>query len=149
VEIYYPPVHQVLAAQPPKPPANNPAGRVDAARVSAAALLMAQSWMGTLSGKWSLPILERLAKRPARYNVLLAELEPVTPKVLTQSLRRLEREALVRHQRVGRIGRSYELTGRGRRVLEGVAPLRELAGREALADWLHADARRGINPRLP
>jgi DNA-binding HxlR family transcriptional regulator len=110
---------------------------------------MTQSWMGTLSGKWSLPILERLAERPARYNVLLAELEPVTPKVLTQSLRRLERAALIRHRRVGRIGRSYELTGRGRRVLEGVAPLRELAGREALADWLHADARRGINHTLP
>jgi len=98
-------------------------------------LSVLQRWMATVSGKWCIPILDRLAERPARYNSLLAGLDSVAPKVLTQTLRRLEGEGFVRSQRVGRTGMMYCLTDRGAELRAQISPLRRWAAEQlAVAD---------------
>ena len=86
-----------------------------------------QRLLALAAGKWSLPILDLLARSPARYNALLAEVGSVSPKVLTETLRRHEAAALLASQPVGRTGRSYALTERGSRVRAELASLREWA----------------------
>ena len=71
-----------------------------------AGLGMLQRILVVAGSKWAIPILDVLARRPVRYNRLLAELEPIAPKVLTQTLRRLEEEGLVTSDAVGRVGRA-------------------------------------------
>lgn len=91
-------------------------------------LSLVQRWMGATAGKWSLPILDRLAAGGCRYNRLLDGLEPVSAKVLTQTLRRLEADGLIACERVGTYGRRYRLTDCGREVRARLATLRQLAG---------------------
>jgi DNA-binding HxlR family transcriptional regulator len=87
-----------------------------------------QRWMSATSGKWALPILDRLAEGGTRYNRLLESLDPVSPKVLTQTLRRLEVDGLIVCEPVGVYGRRYQLTRCGAQVRERLTTLRQLAG---------------------
>lgn len=48
-----------------------------------------------ISDKWSILIIGALCRGPLRFNVLKRELDGVTQKALTQTLRRLERLGLV------------------------------------------------------
>ncbi len=48
-----------------------------------------------LSSKWAVDLLLALGHGTRRYHELLAELEPISEKVLTQTLRALERDGLV------------------------------------------------------
>jgi DNA-binding HxlR family transcriptional regulator len=89
--------------------------------------LLLQRWIGAVGGKWALPILDCLTVRPHRYNQLLGALEPISAKVLTQTLRRLQADGLVSAVRVGQLGRRYELTDDGRQVHQGLEPLRSAA----------------------
>jgi DNA-binding HxlR family transcriptional regulator len=97
----------------------------------AAGLELLQRWMSAAGGKWALPILDALADEPRRYNHLLANLGPVAPKVLTQTLRRLEAEALVAREPVGAYGRLYRLTVHGRDLRAHLGALRERARQTA------------------
>lgn len=106
-----------------------------------AGLGMLQRILVVAGSKWAIPILDVLARRPARYNRLLAELEPIAPKVLTQTLRRLEDEGLVTSDAVGRVGRAYSLTDWGARIRAELVPLRRLAADEE-EDAARRDARR-------
>ena len=91
------------------------------------ALELFQAWAGAVSGKWVLPAMDVLAERPVRYNALLAALDPVAPKVLTQTLRRLEGAGLVSATAVGRFGRQYALTPTGETLRRLLLPLRAWA----------------------
>ena len=51
--------------------------------------------LGLLSSKWSVDILLALGDGSLRYHELLAELDPISEKVLTQTLRGMERDGLV------------------------------------------------------
>jgi DNA-binding HxlR family transcriptional regulator len=51
--------------------------------------------IGLLSSKWSVDVLLALGDGSRRYHELLAELEPISEKVLTQTLRAMERDGLV------------------------------------------------------
>ena len=104
--------------------------RLDSA-CDADGLPMVQRWMAAVGGKWSLPVLDQLADRPSRYNSLLAGLDSIAPKVLTQTLRRLETEGFVSSEPVGKIGRRYSLTRRGALLREQLLPLRRWAAQEA------------------
>lgn len=78
--------------------------------------------------RWSLLVVERLLDGPRRFNDLLDVLPGIAPNILTDRLRRLERERIVigrpYSQRPLRLG--YELTADGQ----------ELAGAlRLLADW--------------
>ncbi|MFI2712913.1 winged helix-turn-helix transcriptional regulator [Micromonospora sp. NPDC018662] len=73
--------------------------------------------------KWAALIIRCLDGGPRRFSELRVPLRRVTPKVLTQSLRALERDGLVR--RTVHAGRAahveYELTPVGRSMLEPIA----------------------------
>lgn len=51
-----------------------------------------------LGGRWTLPVLGQLAEANRRYQELLDALGPVSHKVLTETLRRAERDGLVTRQ---------------------------------------------------
>src|ERR671917_468252 len=51
--------------------------------------------LGLLSSKWSVDVLLALGDGSRRYHDLLAELDPISEKVLTQTLRAMERDGLV------------------------------------------------------
>ncbi|MGZ0149307.1 winged helix-turn-helix transcriptional regulator [Kribbella sp. WER1] len=75
--------------------------------------------------KWSGMVLRCLEDGPRRYSELRIPLARISPKMLTQSLRALERDGFVdRVQDARRV--TYELTALGRSLLE---PLR------ALCEW--------------
>ncbi|MGV9678295.1 winged helix-turn-helix transcriptional regulator [Nocardia sp. NPDC003482] len=70
-----------------------------------------------IGDKWGALLLWCLADGPRRYSELRVPLARITPKVMTQSLRTLERMGLVTRTVEGRAV-SYELTALGRSVLE-------------------------------
>jgi len=51
--------------------------------------------VGLLSSKWAVDVLLALGDGSRRYHELLADLEPISEKVLTQTLRAMERDGLV------------------------------------------------------
>ena len=78
-----------------------------------------------LADKWALLILDRLENGPQRFNALKRDIKRVTQKVLTQTLRKLEREGLVSrsvHATVPVTG-EYALTPLGRTLTETVSAL--------------------------
>ena len=51
--------------------------------------------LARLADKWALLILDRLRDGPMRFSVLKRDIKRITQKVLTQTLRKLERDGLV------------------------------------------------------
>ena len=100
----------------------------------------AQAAAALLARKWVLPILVALAERPLRRFQLAVAISEVAPKVLTETLRLLEREGLVERVLVREseviVGIAYELTPLGRALDQPV---------RALARWsaVHDQARNG------
>ena len=67
---------------------------VQAAERARCARLVRES-LGVLSSKWAAGVLLALGQGSRRYHELLAELEPISEKVLTQTLRTIERDGLI------------------------------------------------------
>ncbi|MFD7153805.1 winged helix-turn-helix transcriptional regulator [Kribbella sp. NPDC059898] len=76
--------------------------------------------------KWAGMILRCLENGPRRYSELRVPLARISPKMLTQSLRALERDGFVTRTAYERAV-SYELTALGRSLLEPVRALCEWA----------------------
>src|SRR5215471_17282192 len=78
-----------------------------------------------LSNKWRIAVLHLLSPGPLRTSELQRGLERVSSKVLTQTLRGMERDGLVERMvfSVAELRVEYRLTDMGRSVL---VPLREL-----------------------
>ena len=78
-----------------------------------------------LSNKWRIAVLHLLSPGPLRTSELQRGLERVSSKVLTQTLRGMERDGLVERTvfSVAELRVEYRLTDMGRSVL---VPLREL-----------------------
>lgn len=51
--------------------------------------------LGVLCPKWAVAVLLALGEGTRRYHELLSELEPISEKVLTQTLRTMERDGLI------------------------------------------------------
>jgi len=85
--------------------------------------------VGLLSSKWAIDLLLALSHGTRRYHELLAELDPISEKVLTQTLRGMQRDGLVgrrlRKATGPRAGVEYALTPLGASL---APPLRALAG---------------------
>ena len=81
-----------------------------------------------LADKWVVLILGLLAESPRRFNALRREIEGVSQKVLSQTLKRLERDGLVARQAFPTVPVTveYSITPLGRTLSETV---------EALARW--------------
>src|SRR5829696_8995679 len=96
--------------------------------------------LGLLSSKWSVDVLLALGDGSRRYHELLGELEPISEKVLTQTLRAMERDGLIHravHAEVPpRV--DYALTPLGATL---AAPMRAL-GSWSLAHGRHVEAAR-------
>lgn len=88
-----------------------------------------QQVLDRVASKWTMLVILALGERAYRYAKLQRRLRGVTKKVLTQTLRALERDGLVdRHVYPSTpVQTSYELTDRGRSLAEAVAIVRSWA----------------------
>ncbi|MFG1278133.1 winged helix-turn-helix transcriptional regulator [Xanthobacter autotrophicus] len=85
-----------------------------------------------LADKWALLILDRLRDGPVRFNHLRRDIAGISQKVLSQTLKRLERDGLISRQVFPTVPVTveYALTGLGRTLTDTVA---------ALAHWAEAN----------
>jgi DNA-binding HxlR family transcriptional regulator len=84
------------------------------------------SFIGLVGGRWTLPVLTELAAGGRRYQDLYAALGGISHKVLTDTLRRAERDGLIsRHLDAGRTDTAtlYALTDLGRSLDEPLGAL--------------------------
>jgi DNA-binding HxlR family transcriptional regulator len=87
-----------------------------------------------LAGRWSLQVLSLLHSSPRRFTQLRKELQPISPRMLGRTLKKLTQMGFVRHSELGAPPQlRYEVTDLGRSVSE---PL----GR--LLDWSQQNAGR-------
>ena len=79
-----------------------------------------------LAEKWTILVIVALAERPVRFGALRRRLEGVTQKMLTQTLRKLESDDLVKRQIYDEMPLrvEYSLTARGRSLLPIIASLK-------------------------
>jgi DNA-binding HxlR family transcriptional regulator len=94
-----------------------------------------------LDGRWTLAILGELTDGGRRYHDLLDVVEGISAKVLTDTLRRAERDGLItRHLDADRVETTtlYELTDLGRSLDEPLAAF----DRWVEADWHRVEAAR-------
>ncbi|WP_328828329.1 winged helix-turn-helix transcriptional regulator [Nocardioides acrostichi] len=78
-----------------------------------------------IADKWSMLALAVLAEEPRRFNQIKRQLEGVTQRVLTRTLRRLERNGMVTRTVLptSPVGVQYELTPLGRSLQQPFAGL--------------------------
>jgi DNA-binding HxlR family transcriptional regulator len=96
--------------------------------------------LGLLSSKWSVDVLLALGDGSRRYHELLRDLEPISEKVLTQTLRAMERDGLIGRRVHAEVPPrvDYALTPLGATL---AAPMRAL-GAWSLARGSHVEAAR-------
>lgn len=96
--------------------------------------------LNVLSSKWCVGVLLALGDGPRRYHQVLSELHPISEKVLTQTLRTMERDGLIsRHVQEKVPPRvEYELTLLGASM---ASPMRAL-GSWAMTYAEHVEASR-------
>lgn len=100
-------------------------GTEDRPAVEDTATCEVRDLLDRLADKWSLLAIELLGYGPLRFSELKRQIDGISQRMLTVTLRRLERDGLLNrtvHPVVPpRV--DYELTERGRSLLEAVAPL--------------------------
>lgn len=99
----------------------------------------ASRFVHLVAGRWTLTVLAELATGGRRYHDLLDAVKGISPKVLTDTLRRAERDGLLaRHLDAGRVETAtlYELTDLGRSLDMPLAAL----GRWVGANWQRVEA---------
>ena len=85
--------------------------------------------LATLSDKWVTLVLSALADGPLRYSALSRTVSGASQKMLTQTLRKLERDGLVSRRVTAAVPVrvDYELTGLGRDLLPVQRAIKEWA----------------------
>ncbi len=96
-----------------------------------------------IGDKWSVLIVTRLGARPMRFNELKKEIGGISQRMLTLTLRGLERDGLVTRTVFPTIPPrvDYELTALGRSLLEPVTALGDWALQEYRQDRRRARAK--------
>ena len=84
-----------------------------------------QSAVGVLAAKWSVVVLTRLAEGTHRFNELLRQIDGVSRRMLSATLRQLERDGLVERHVYARVPArvEYELSPVGEHLLVALVPL--------------------------
>src|SRR3954452_13679288 len=84
-----------------------------------------QAAVGVLAAKWSIVILARLDSGSSRFNELLRQIDGVSRRMLSATLRQLERDGLVERHVYARVPArvGYELSPAGIELLDALAPL--------------------------
>jgi len=97
-----------------------------------------------IGDKWATLVIQVLQEGPLRFSELRARVEVVTPKVLTQTLRSLERDGLIRRTVFAQVPPrvDYELTELGETLLEPLTALRQWAEHNV---WAMLEARDGYD----
>src|SRR5919108_2734336 len=98
-----------------------------------------QSAVGVLAAKWSVLVLARLAEGTHRFNELLRQIDGVSRRMLSATLRQLERDGLVTRHVYARVPArvEYELSPVGEQLLAALVPLAGW-GVEHMADLSNA-----------
>jgi DNA-binding HxlR family transcriptional regulator len=94
-------------------------------RSSSEPVCPAEATLGVIGGSWKVPILWHLCKGTKRFSQLRRDLPGVTPKMLTQQLRELERAGVVHRKVYAQVPPKveYSLTDRGRSLMPIVAAM--------------------------
>lgn len=81
--------------------------------------------LARLADKWALLVLGRLENGPMRFNHLRRDIRGISQKVLTQTLRKLERDGLISRQIFATVPITveYSLTSLGRTLTDTVTVL--------------------------
>ena len=89
------------------------------------ALEALQGAVNVLAAKWSVVVLARLAVGTQRFNELLRQIDGVSRRMLSATLRQLERDGLVERHVYARVPArvEYELSPVGENLLVALAPL--------------------------
>ena len=97
-----------------------PATRIDGDDLEAL-----QAAVGVLAAKWSVVVLARLNAGSTRFNELLRQIDGVSRRMLSATLRQLERDGLVERHVYARVPArvGYELSPAGQELLAALAPL--------------------------
>ena len=84
-----------------------------------------QAAVSVLAAKWSVVVLTRLANGSSRFNELLRQIDGVSRRMLSATLRQLERDGLVERHVFARVPArvGYELSPAGQELLAALAPL--------------------------
>jgi DNA-binding HxlR family transcriptional regulator len=84
-----------------------------------------QAAVGVLAAKWSVIVLARLGCGTARFNELLRQIDGVSRRMLSATLRQLERDGLVERHVYARVPArvEYELSPVGEHLLVALEPL--------------------------
>ena len=84
-----------------------------------------QAAVGVLAAKWSVVVLARLAHGTHRFNELLRQIDGVSRRMLSATLRQLERDGLVTRHVYARVPArvEYELSPVGEHLLAALVPL--------------------------
>ena len=84
-----------------------------------------QGALGVLGAKWSLSVLARLTDGTHRFNELLRQIDGVSRRMLSATLRQLERDGLVERHVYARVPArvGYELSPAGMDLMAALAPL--------------------------
>lgn len=78
-----------------------------------------------VANKWSILILTVLCTEPSRFNAIKRRLDPITHKALTEALRRLERNGLIKRRVIASspVAVEYSITALGRSLQDPFASL--------------------------
>jgi DNA-binding HxlR family transcriptional regulator len=89
------------------------------------ALVALQSAVSVLAAKWSVIVLARLGEGTHRFNELLRQIDGVSRRMLSATLRQLERDGLVERHVFPRVPArvEYELSPVGEHLLIALGPL--------------------------
>ena len=84
-----------------------------------------QGALGVLGAKWSLSVLARLTVGTHRFNELLRQIDGVSRRMLSATLRQLERDGLILRHVYARVPArvEYELSETGEALLMALSPL--------------------------
>ena len=97
-----------------------------------------QSAVGVLAAKWSVLVLTRLGEGTYRFNELLRQIDGVSRRMLSATLRQLEQDGLVERRVYPRVPArvEYDLSPAGENLLAALVPLAGwgLAHRKQLSD---------------
>jgi DNA-binding HxlR family transcriptional regulator len=88
-------------------------------------LLALQGALGVVGAKWSLSVLASLHEGTQRFNELLRQIDGVSRRMLSATLRQLERDGLVLRHVYARVPArvEYELSDSGEALLQALTPL--------------------------
>jgi DNA-binding HxlR family transcriptional regulator len=103
------------------------------------ALEALQAAVGVLAAKWSVVVLARLSSGTHRFNELLRQIDGVSRRMLSATLRQLERDGLVERRVYARVPArvEYDLSPLGEHLLAALEPLAGW-GMQHRSDMQHA-----------